>query len=74
MTTDKMPARLPEGLTIEEVMAEVEENMFGLGNTGFCLSCGADRSGCEPDARFYECYECGDRMVFGAEEVMMRYA
>jgi hypothetical protein len=38
---------------------------------GFCLACGEDAYGVEPDARNYECEECGEREVFGAEECLM---
>ncbi len=38
---------------------------------GFCLACGAARDCCEPDARNYECEECGEREVFGAEELII---
>lgn len=42
---------------------------------GFCLKCGNEQSGCEPDARGYECEACGARAVYGAEElVLMGYA
>jgi hypothetical protein len=61
-------------VTMERVLAAVEESMFGLGNAGFCLGCGADADGCEPDARKYKCEECGERKVYGAEEVMMMVA
>lgn len=52
----------------------VRENMFGLGNIGFCTKCGAERDGCEPDARGYECYDCGEFAVYGAEEILTTYA
>ena len=39
---------------------EAENMMFGLDSIGYCRACGAERSGCEPDARGYECYECGE--------------
>jgi len=42
-----------------------------LGNTGFCLACGDEEYGCEPDARKYECSSCGAHMVFGAEEIIL---
>jgi len=45
--------------------------MFGSENPGFCLACGSDAYGCEPDAREYECEECGAGLVYGAEEVLM---
>ena len=35
---------------------------------GFCRACGAEKEGCEPDARKYECEECGRMLVYGAEE------
>lgn len=63
------------GWTAEEILAEAEDQMFGMGNTGICTECGASRDGCEPDARNYPCEECGKRKVFGASElVLMGYA
>jgi hypothetical protein len=38
---------------------------------GFCTECGAERECCEPDARNYECEECGAYEVYGAEELMI---
>jgi DNA-directed RNA polymerase subunit RPC12/RpoP len=38
---------------------------------GYCLACGAEHYGVEPDARRYECEECGQRKVFGAEEILL---
>jgi len=38
---------------------------------GFCLACGADAEGVEPNARGYECEECGARKVYGAEECLI---
>lgn len=51
---------------IEDVMRAVEED----GNTGFCLACGAEAYGVEPDARKYECESCGAAKVYGAEELL----
>lgn len=62
---------MPPGWDLERLERTVKDNMFGMSNTGICLSCGAEREGCEPDARNYECHECGEHRVFGAEEVMM---
>lgn len=36
---------------------------------GFCRACGAERDTCEPDARRYECEDCGMAQVYGAEEL-----
>lgn len=38
---------------------------------GVCLGCGATRECCEPDARQYECDECGERKVYGAQELLL---
>ena len=40
---------------------------------GFCIECGADNWGVEPDAREYECDECGCSAVFGAEEILFHF-
>ena len=61
-------------ITFERLEVAVKESMFGLGSTGFCLNCGADREGCEPDARDYECYDCGAHKVYGAEEMLIVFA
>ena len=42
-----------------------------LDNPGFCTACGADAEGVEPDARGYECEECGAHAVYGAEELLL---
>ena len=55
----------------DEIINAAKDSMFGLGNEGFCVECGAGRGGCEPDAQNYECENCGKRAVFGAEELMM---
>ena len=41
---------------------------------GFCLACGQDQEGCEPDARGYTCESCGQPEVYGAEEVLLGMA
>ncbi len=38
---------------------------------GFCIACGADAFGVEPDARRYECEACGESAVYGAEELLL---
>jgi hypothetical protein len=63
--------KLHPSITAERVMEAVKSEMFGLENPGFCVACGADQEGCEPDARNYECESCGEKQVFGAQEVMM---
>jgi hypothetical protein len=63
-----------KSITSERVCDAIEESMCGLSNPGFCLSCGADHDECEPDAEGYECYECGEHKVMGAENVLMMVA
>lgn len=38
---------------------------------GFCVKCGNDQYGCEPDARKYECESCGEHAVYGAQELLL---
>jgi hypothetical protein len=40
-------------------------------DVGFCVACGAEQSGVEPDARGCECEACGKRKVYGAEEIFL---
>jgi len=46
---------------------------FGMGSAGVCLACGMvdQYAGCEPDAREYECPECGEHKLYGFEEAIM---
>ena len=50
---------------------EYSEATFGLDSPGFCLACGADAYGVEPDARKYECEACGAPKVYGLEELLL---
>ena len=51
--------------TLEE-LEQASENM-----SGFCRACGDEASCCEPDARNYTCESCGNRQVFGADELLL---
>jgi hypothetical protein len=55
----------------DALLAAVEESLFGMGNPGFCIECGEEGDGCEPDAREYPCESCGERAKFGAEELLI---
>jgi len=66
--------KIHKSITIERVMAAAEESMFGMDNPGFCLACGEDAMNVEPDARQYECECCGERKVYGAQEVLFMVA
>ena len=58
-------------------MIKIDENALVAavesdGYMGFCMMCGAEHYGVEPDARKYACEECGEKAVYGAEEIMIR--
>jgi hypothetical protein len=50
--------------------ARVIQAVEGDDCMGLCAACGADAYGVEPDARKYECGECGAHAVYGAEEYL----
>ena len=60
-----------KSLTDDAIMAAVERRMTELDNPGFCLICGCENEGVEPDACNYTCEACGAEQVFGAEELML---
>jgi predicted RNA-binding Zn-ribbon protein involved in translation (DUF1610 family) len=63
-----------KSLTLDVLMEAAKRQMFGLDNPGFCTSCGLEHEGCEPDARDYPCEACGERAVYGAEDLFMMTA
>lgn len=58
-------------VTAKRALAAIENSATSLDNPGFCIECGADAEGVEPDARKYECECCGARAVYGAEELLL---
>lgn len=54
-------------VSIDQVLAAFEADDC----RGFCLACGAEAYGCEPDARHYLCESCGAHSVYGAEEILL---
>ena len=53
--------------TLEQVTEAIEQD----DNLGFCVHCGEEQGGCEPDAENYECENCGALGVFGAEQILI---
>ena len=45
--------------------------VIGDANRGFCLACGSEAYGVEPDAQGYTCECCGLPKVYGMEELLM---
>lgn len=64
--------KVHHSLTAERIMEAVERGMSSLDNPGFCVACGEEVEGCEPDARRYPCDSCGAEAVYGAEELLIR--
>ena len=66
------PYRTKTGVTqYRPTFEEVQEAIEGDNSTGFCLACGEEAGGVEPDARRYICEACGAPKVYGAEELVM---
>jgi hypothetical protein len=63
--------KMHKSITSARVCDAVERSHTSLDNPGFCIACGADADGVEPDARGYECEHCGAHKVYGAEELLM---
>ncbi len=49
----------------------IQEAIENDSDAGFCLECGEEAGGCEPDAEHYLCEGCGANEVFGAEQILM---
>lgn len=54
-------------VSLEQIMEAVELD----DNIGFCLACGEENYGVEPDARRYPCESCDAPRVYGAEELLL---
>lgn len=71
----KIDGRAVNPKITEEVLAEAcERGMTDLDNPGFCIACGLEAEGVEPDARKYKCESCGALAVYGAEELVIMTA
>lgn len=53
--------------SMEEVMAACQADE----GQGWCIKCGSECFGLEPDARKCECEDCGAAAAYGAEELML---
>lgn len=58
-------------VTTARILEACRNYQEGVDNPGICLACGADADGCEPDARKYTCEACGEKQVYGAEELVI---
>lgn len=61
-------------ITPERIEDACERRMKSLDNPGFCLACGFEQDGVEPDACEYECEACGEPHVYGSDELLLEVA
>ena len=67
---DKIPYTTTKGVSqFRPRLTEAEYH--DSDNAGFCLACGSEASGVEPDARRYPCGACREHKVYGLEELLM---
>lgn len=52
--------------TLDELIAMIEADL------GWCVSCGSELDGLEPDAHDVECDVCGARTGYGAQELLIQ--
>lgn len=62
--------KIHHSVTPERVVEAVERRNSSLDNPGFCVACGADVEGVDPDTRRAECESCGAHAVYGADELL----
>jgi hypothetical protein len=55
-------------LDLDRIIAACESG----DNVGFCIACHAETYGVEPDMRRGVCESCGEKKVFGAQELIIR--
>ena len=53
------------------VLDAAQDSLLSLSNPGLCVACGEEVDGVEPDAECYECENCGEHAVFGAEQLLI---
>lgn len=66
--------KIHESITSERVMEACERHLTTLENPGFCIHCGDNAEGVEPDAMRYRCEACGRMGVYGAEQLLIMFA
>lgn len=63
--------KIHPSITEERVMEAYIRAQTTLDNPGLCIACGNEQGGCEPDASKYLCEACGERAVYGVEELLL---
>ena len=62
--------KIHPNVTADKIIAAVKQRNKSLDNPGFCILCGIEAMGVEPDACKYVCESCGKRGVYGADELL----
>ena len=65
--------KIHPSITSARVVEACQRALRTLDNPGFCVACGEDAEGCEPDAERLECEHCGNHAVFGAEQLLLAW-
>lgn len=58
-------------MTVELNWKRISEVIESEEMIGFCLACGFEQHGVEPDAEGYACESCGAHEVWGAEQILI---
>ncbi len=66
--------KVHKSITADRILEACERYMHSLDNPGFCVECGEEQDGCEPDMRRGHCEHCGANAVYGAEELALYIA
>ena len=62
---------MAQKLTLDRILEACERWETTLDNPGFCVKCGDEADGIEPDACKCECESCGENAVYGAMELLV---
>jgi predicted RNA-binding Zn-ribbon protein involved in translation (DUF1610 family) len=63
--------KIHQSITLQRVFEAAKRHRASLDDPGFCVACGKEAEGVEPDARNYLCESCGDFTVYGAEDLFL---
>jgi hypothetical protein len=58
-------------ITEDVILVASMRRVTDLEDPGFCLICGNEAGGVEPDAQHLTCGACGAEQVFGVDDLLM---
>ena len=53
-------------ISVDDIVQAIQSGEY----MGFCIACGLEHMEIEPDARRYPCESCGEKAVYGAQELL----